>query len=106
MAHLKFEVEIFAPKPNKLFPDWLTDRTKFLRFSAAVPCAECGKRTKHHWTLLASFQAHTMSAIVPIKSGKVHPPLTAVCRSHLLAPEIEAGDAESTQGPREMEVKV
>lgn len=85
-----------------MFPDWMTARVRFLRFDAAVPCAECGRRSKHHWTMLCMFQAHTMAQIVPSKSGKEHAPLTAVCRSHLLAPQI----MKSQRPPREIEVKL
>ena len=63
-----------------------------MRFTVAVKCAECGRRSKHHWTQLCSFQARTLAAIVPNKSGKVHSPLTPVCRGHLLAPEYDLVD--------------
>ena len=88
-VRLKLECQILDAKPNKMFPDWMNERVKFLRFSASVPCAECGKRRKFHWTFLAAFQAHSMAMIVPQKSGKIHAPLTAVCRNHLLSPEVE-----------------
>jgi hypothetical protein len=88
-VHLKLEVLILDAKPNKLFPDWMTERVKFLRYSAAMPCAECGRRRKFHWTFLASFEAHSLGALVPVKSGKLHAPLTPVCRHHILAPKIE-----------------
>jgi hypothetical protein len=55
----------------------------------ARPCAECGRKSKTHWTLLISFKAKTMAAIIAKDSGKVHMPLTPVCRSHLLAPAWE-----------------
>jgi hypothetical protein len=87
-TQLAYEVLMFEAKPNKMFPDWLTARVRFLRFRKAVVCAECGRKRKHHWTLLCAFQAHTMAKFIPAKSGKVHAPLTAVCRDHLLAPEI------------------
>jgi hypothetical protein len=99
---LKLEVQILDAKPNKMFPDWMTERVKFLRFTEAVQCAECGKRSKHLWTFLAAFQGHTMASLVPIKSGKVHPPLTPVCRSHMLAPEVE----HVPRGKKKIEVKV
>jgi hypothetical protein len=93
-GHLKLEVQVLDAKPNEMFPDWITERVKFLRFSVSVPCAECGKRRKFHWTFLASFQAHSMAMFVPKKSGKIHAPLTAVCRDHLLAPEVEKAEDE------------
>ncbi len=50
------EVRLFDAKPNKMFPDWLTARLRFLRYARAVPCACCGRLRKHHWTMLMSFR--------------------------------------------------
>jgi hypothetical protein len=89
---LKLEVTLLLAKPNPQFPAWVTERTRFLRFSEPVACAECGKRSKHHWTMLCEFQAPTMAhQLVLAKSGKLHAPLTGVCRKHLIAPEIVRG---------------
>jgi hypothetical protein len=94
VSELKLEVQLLTAKPNKMFPDWMTERVRFLRFSKAIACAECGRRSKHHWTMFCSFEAHSMAMLVPKKSGKEHPPLTAVCRSHLLAPQVIDGSTE------------
>lgn len=83
-------VQIFGAKPNKLFaPDghlWV----RFLRYSASVACAECGRRSKHHWTALWSFKAKTVpkQAFTLTDSGKIHMPLTPVCRDHPIGPEV------------------
>ena len=79
-------VQLFEAKPNKMFTEAHTRHVRFLRFNAAVPCAECGKRSKHHWTVLYSFKAMSLAVLVPKESDKVHPPLTPVCRSHILKP--------------------
>jgi hypothetical protein len=79
-------VQLFEAKPNKLFTPEHTALVCFLRYSAAVPCAECGKRSRHQWTVLYSFKAKSASFLIPRESEKVHPPLTPVCRNHLLAP--------------------
>jgi hypothetical protein len=80
------QVMLFEAKPNAMFTAAQTRCIRFLRFSRSVPCAECGKRTKHHWTALYSFKALSMTMIVAKESDKVHAPLAAVCRSHLLKP--------------------
>ena len=79
-------VEIFEARPNRMFTEEQRSVVRFLRYSTAVPFAECGRKSKTHWTLLISFKAKTMAAIIPKDSGKVHMPLTPVCRSHLLGP--------------------
>ena len=83
-------VEILEAKPNRMFTEAHRQLVRFLRYEGArVPCAECGKRKKVLWTMLCSFQALDMAMLVPKRSGKIHPPLTPVCQTHLLAPEME-----------------
>jgi hypothetical protein len=82
------QVLLLEAKPNKMFSDEQTAAIRFLRYNQSVPCAECGKRSKHHWTVLYSF---TATSLVPgmftlQESGQVHLPLTPVCRDHPLAP--------------------
>jgi len=81
-------VEAFPAKPNKMFSAEITQLVAFLRYTQAVPCAECGKRSKHHWTMRCSFEAHSMKPgmFTLAQSGTVHLPLAPVCRAHLLAP--------------------
>ncbi|HTA46368.1 MAG TPA: hypothetical protein VK789_28190 [Bryobacteraceae bacterium] len=71
--------------PNKMFSEEQRERVRFLRFEKAVPCCECGKRRKTHWTSRAPFRALTMATIVPIDSGRIHIGIAPVCRDHLLA---------------------
>ena len=81
-------VQLLPARPNKMFGAEMTRAVVFLRYSQAVPCAECGKRSKYHWTMLVSFQAHRMQpgVITMVVSETVHLPLAPVCRGHLLAP--------------------
>lgn len=60
---------------------------RFLRYSSAVPCAECGRMSKHHWSMIVALQAKIFPKGIGgfIQShGMVHLPLTPVCRDHLL----------------------
>lgn len=82
------QVLLFEAKPNPMFTEEQRATVRFLRYSQAVPCAECGKRSKHHWTVVFSFKATSMvaGAFTLQESGKVHMPLTPVCQDHPLAP--------------------
>lgn len=82
------QVLLYNAKPNAMFTDEQTQAIRFLRYNQAVPCAECGKRSKQHWTVLYSFKATSMvaGAFTLQESGKVHMPLTPVCRDHPLYP--------------------
>lgn len=84
-------VTLFAAKPNALFDEALQRAVRFLRYSAAVACAECGRRSKHHWTLLVLFTAKVWpkNGFDLTGSGTHLAPLTPVCRAHLLAPVVE-----------------
>lgn len=81
-------VAVTPPKPNKLFDEWSHNTTRFLTFSKAVPCAECGKRSKHHWTSLASFSVMLERLFTLVPSEKVHLPFTPVCSRHPIGPAI------------------
>ena len=82
-------VQILEAKPNKMFSEAHRQLVRFLRYSEYVRCAECGHRKRTLWTMLCSFQALDMAMIVPKRSGRIHLPLTPVCQTHLMAPEIE-----------------
>lgn len=88
-VRLPLAVEILEAKPNKMFTEDMRQLIRFLHYTKAVACAECGKKKKRHWTMLCSFQATSMGAFVLTRSGKVHRPLTPVCGAHPLAPETE-----------------
>jgi len=83
------QVQILEAKPNPMFTEWQRAMTRFLRYSRAVPCAECGRRSRHHWTQLVSFKAHNLSGpsfmLHSTGSVKIHAPLTPVCGSHPLS---------------------
>lgn len=76
------QVAIFEAAPNDMFSEAQRANVRFLRFSHPVPCAECGKHTRKHWTMLYSFKALRMAFVIPAESGKIHPPLTPVCDDH------------------------
>jgi hypothetical protein len=78
-------VDLCGAKPNKMFTEEQCASVRFLRYNQAVPCAECGRRRRTHWTLLMSFEAQNLGSLVPQRSGKIHPPLAPVCRDHILA---------------------
>lgn len=95
------EVHVLEVKPNPMFPDWMNERVRFLSYSASVSCAYCHRRTRHHWTMLLAF--HIMEGFEKKIAGKVvkcdspvgtpgkeiFPPLTPVCRNHILDPIIK-----------------
>lgn len=95
------EVYLFDAKPNPLFPDWLTERLLFLRYMKSVKCAYCGRMSRHHWTLLLAFRiaeifekkvADKLVETTSPVGGKTHsqlfPPLTPVCRKHIMRPDV------------------
>lgn len=81
-------VQLFEAKSNKMFPDWLTALVRFLRYTTAVKCASCGKRSKHHWTLLCEFTVAEMGMLVATPGKTPFPPMTPCCRDHLMQPTI------------------
>lgn len=79
------KVSILECKPNKMFTEWQRQGIRFLRFSRPVPCAECGKKKRTHWTALYEFRAGDMTkSMFVLKMGKIHQPLTPVCDEHPL----------------------
>ena len=81
-------VEVREARPNKMFSEEQRALVRFLRFSSAVPCAECGRRSKTHWTMLCEFKANTMAqfSIIP---GKRLWPMAPVCTKHPMAPAFD-----------------
>lgn len=102
-AWLECPTDVVAshPKPNPLFTEYQTFVTRFLSYSMPVACAYCGKRRTGHWTQLVFFRVVegfekkignkvvVSGAFEATKGKELFPPLTPVCRSHILAPEIE-----------------
>ena len=92
------EVQLFEAKPNPMFPDWMTQRLRFLEYSAPVKCAYCGRMKRHHWTMFLSFRIGEgfekkvrgkvipCGALVGTNGKEIFPPLTPVCRKHILTP--------------------
>jgi hypothetical protein len=92
-------LDIIEPKPNKMFTEAQRALVRFLRYTGGkVPCAHCGKKKSILWTQLCSFKAVDFPKhfggvqLKPPAEAKVYPPLTGVCQTHLLAPEIEQVD--------------
>ncbi len=79
------QVQISEAKPNPMFTEEQRALVRFIHYSHPVACAECGRRSKHHWTSLISFQAMDMKGstfTLRSATGKVHLPLTPVCSAH------------------------
>lgn len=73
-------VEVLPSKP-------VSEIVRFLRYSAAVECVHCKRKSRHHWTMTISFRVAGPGGFV-VRPGKVvHKALAPVCRSHLLMPE-------------------
>lgn len=90
--------QIFYPKRNPMFTEFQTMITVFLRYPTAVPCAHCGRKSKHHWSQRVYFRASsTMEDKAPaftIQGGALLPGGSPVCRSHVLMPEVWAPDQQ------------
>lgn len=82
------QVQVLEARSNPLYTDEQRALVRFLRYTAPVPCAECGTRSRHHWTMRVSFTAArlTPGTMTLVESGTVHLPLAPVCRAHPLAP--------------------
>ncbi len=80
-------VQILEAKPNELFSEEQRRAVRFLRYSKAVACAECGKKRKLMWTMLCQFRAVKMDSIVATESQISHSPLTPVCSDHPIGPD-------------------
>lgn len=84
-------VQILEAAPNRMFTEQERAGVRFLRFNRRIPCAECGKKVKIHWTCLYQFKCGDMkkSMFTLQFSDKVHLPLTPVCGDHPVAPHYE-----------------
>jgi hypothetical protein len=98
----KLVVEIIEARPNPLFSEAQRELVRFLRYYESgklikMPCAHCGKKKSVLWTQLCSFKALDFPknigfALKPAPDAKVYPPLTGVCQTHLMVPEMEDVD--------------
>lgn len=89
-------VSMNGPKKNKMFTERQHALTLFLTYSQAIPCAECGRRSKHHWTQRCTFVVMQEVGLMLKRGEKVHMPLAPVCTKHILAehPEMEEGERD------------
>lgn len=97
-------VEVLEAKPNKMFTEELRQAVRFLRYSRAVACAECGKKQRILWTMICSFRAMNTRTFV-MAPGPVRMPLTPICQDHPLAPAVEQAPVAASHrhlviGPR------
>jgi len=83
------QVQILEAKPNPMFSEEQRQTVRFLRYSKHVRCAECGKKQRTLWTSTFTFVTVDIGVLVPIKSGKRHPPLTPICTDHCMAPALD-----------------
>lgn len=86
---LRSDFSLFGRAAIPAFSEDQRQMVRFLHYSHPVECAECGRRSRYHWTSLFSFQAMDMKGsfmVLRSASGKVHPPLTPVCGAHPMAP--------------------
>lgn len=86
-------VELLEAKPNPMFTEAQRAMVRFMRYyevgePVRMACAHCGKKKTILWTQLCSFRVAEPLAFVLKKSEKVYPPLTPVCQTHIMAPEL------------------
>ena len=96
------EVDLGVPRPNKMFPDWATERVLLLSYTKPVPCAHCGKLRKKHWTMLMAFSVATEpgpgdNPCVVQEFNEVHLPLTPVCGKHCLRPMLPKREKQAKE---------
>jgi hypothetical protein len=89
----KFAVELIDAKPNNLWSEAARASVRFMRFyevgePVRVACAHCGKKKTVLWTQLCSFRIAEPLTFRLKKSDTVYPPLTPVCQTHIMAPEL------------------
>lgn len=98
----KYQVVLFEAKPNPMFSEAQRELARFLQYyengkPVETACAHCGKKQRVLWTQLCSFKAidfpESFGPLAPAPDAKVFPPLTGVCQTHLLAPELVEVDA-------------
>jgi len=84
---VRVDIAVGEPKRNPLFTPEQLAITKFLTYSKPVKCVHCGRPTRHHWTLLTFFRVMEAVLVVLTPSETAYPPLSPVCRKHILKPE-------------------
>jgi hypothetical protein len=104
---LKSAVVLLEAKSNPLFTEEQRALVRFLRYYESgkpvkMPCAHCGKKKSVLWTQLCSFKVADFSKpagmlLDPGPNAKVFPPLTGVCQTHLMVPEVEEVDVHGNR---------
>jgi hypothetical protein len=93
-------VDLLEAKPNPLFTEEQRQMVRFLRYTRAVPCAECGRKKRILWTMLCEFWVFSMEPFIAKHGEKIHPPLTGVCQTHIMGPAIEKENAKANRSSR------
>lgn len=83
---VQYDVAVLEAKPNPLFSEAQRALVRFLSYRRPIPCRHCGRKRKDHWTSLAFFRVAEMEVVTLRNSATEYPPLTPVCRNHILAP--------------------
>lgn len=73
-------------RKNPMFSELQRLGILFVRYKTAVPCALCGRRSRHHWTSWVRFHAADISkCFIRLEFGRKWFPRGApVCRAHIL----------------------
>lgn len=74
--------QYFPPAPNPMFSPLQHLMTRFVRYQESVPCACCGRMSKHHWTSLVRFKAIRLDSFWVEKRAPWIPAGKPVCRAH------------------------
>lgn len=77
--------QYFEPAPNPMFSELQRASLLFVRYETAVPCGECGKKSKRHWTCHVRFKAaDEAKSQFTLRFGPWLKEGTPVCRAHPL----------------------
>lgn len=76
-------------KENPMFDQITHDCMRFVRYEEAVPCALCGRQSKHHWTCIVRFKtADIEKGFFTLQmSLRWFPAGKPVCRAHIMQPD-------------------
>lgn len=83
------DVHFSDPRKNKMFTPLQHAITQFLTYTRPVKCAFCGRKSKHMWTQCMFFRVYELSSFSLNPSTEEYPPLTPVCRKHILQPNMK-----------------
>jgi hypothetical protein len=81
----------FEAAPNPMFSEIERASILFVRYETAVPCGECGRKSRHHWTCYVRFKAaNPRKGCFTLPFGSWLKEGTPVCRAHPLKVDEEA----------------